>query len=120
MKTSILYLLLFAYTTIMIRPVMPYAADAMAHLLWYHQHVATVHTENGKQHVHLEVEKENKKTTTENTPENSKKNPSSPEHTLQLCPLNFCACSIKQIYSTPIGQRTLPANSSNDFPPPRS
>ena len=82
MHRPILYLLLFAYVTTMLRPAMPYLADGMAHLLWYHEHIATVHTEHGKRHVHFEVEKESKKNNTENNSEENKKAATTSEHTI--------------------------------------
>lgn len=55
MKIAITYLLLFAYSTSALKPLLPYAKDAMAHIFWYSQHIATVHEENGKYHVHYET-----------------------------------------------------------------
>ena len=54
MKKGLLYLLLFSYAVIIFKPVMPTIADTMAHIFWYSHHMATVHYENGKYHVHLE------------------------------------------------------------------
>jgi len=55
MKKSILYLLLFSYTSMLCKPILPYIADGIEHVLLYDQHVATVHIENGKMHVHKEA-----------------------------------------------------------------
>jgi hypothetical protein len=119
MKKPVLYLLLFAYSTILLRPAMPYIADGMAHLLWYHEHIATVHIENGKQHVHIEVEKENKKNSAENNAEENKKASSISEHSSSSIAYSFCPMIIQQnhfpnkfiFYSGTKPQR--------NYPPPR-
>ena len=54
MKKALLYLLLFAYTTIICKPLLPALADGIAHVFWYSNHMATVHVENGHYHVHHE------------------------------------------------------------------
>lgn len=54
MKKALLYLLLFSYSIIVLKPVMPTLADTVAHVFWYSEHMATVHYENGRYHVHLE------------------------------------------------------------------
>ena len=61
MKKALLYLLLFSYTVIICRPVLPSVADAMAHIFWYSAHMATVHYEHGKYHVHYEYRQAAKK-----------------------------------------------------------
>lgn len=55
MKKTALYILLFAYSTVIIKPVVPHISDAVAHIFYYSQHMATVHYENGKLHVHKEI-----------------------------------------------------------------
>lgn len=55
MKLAITYLLLFAYSTIILKPILPYTSDTIAHIFWYKDHMATVHSHNGKMHVHTEV-----------------------------------------------------------------
>lgn len=66
MKRILLYTLLFSYTIIMVKPVMPYVSDIIAHAFWYSQHMATVHYENGKYHVHAEIFKAEKNNSNEN------------------------------------------------------
>lgn len=55
MKQAITYLLLFTYSTIILKPILPYTSDIIAHIFWYSDHVKTVHSHNGKLHVHKEV-----------------------------------------------------------------
>ena len=66
MKKIALHILLFTYTSVLLQPLLPYIADATAHVLWYSHHMATVHYENGKYHVHNETIAMAKKTNTEN------------------------------------------------------
>ena len=61
MRKALLYLLLFAYTTIICKPVIPALSDCVAHIFWYSEHMATVHYEHGKYHVHYENVNEAKK-----------------------------------------------------------
>lgn len=55
MKRIYLYILLLSYSALMLKPVSPYIQDSIAHIFYYTQHLATVHYENGKLHVHKEV-----------------------------------------------------------------
>ena len=47
--------LLLIYLSISCRPVVPVLADGLAHLLWYDQHIATVHFHDGYAHMHNEI-----------------------------------------------------------------
>ena len=55
MPKGILYILLFAYSISLLRPVLPYVSDFAAHAFWYTKHMATVHYENGKFHIHKDL-----------------------------------------------------------------
>lgn len=67
MKRQISTLLLVCYATLLLRPLLPVLHDITAHILWKSDHMASVHFENGKYHVHLEIAK------TEENPENASK-----------------------------------------------
>ncbi len=54
MKKPIAYFFIVVYSVLLLRPAMPFVADALAHAFWYSQHIATVHFENGKYHVHYQ------------------------------------------------------------------
>ena len=63
MKKALSYLLLFSYMVILVKPVLPYVSDFLAHAFWKYEHIATVHKEFGKTHIHFELQntaKENK------------------------------------------------------------
>ncbi len=69
MKQALLYLLLFAYTTVMLKPVLPIVSDLLAHTFWKWNHISTVHHHDGHDHVHFEIVKIEK----ENLPEKKDK-----------------------------------------------
>lgn len=73
MKKLVLYFLLFTYSTVMLKPVIPYVADLTAHLLFFKDHMLTVHAHNGKFHVHKEMAEAEKNDQTNNNTGNSKK-----------------------------------------------
>ncbi len=58
MKKLLLHIILFSYAIVLFKPAFPYLNDIIAHALFYQQHMATVHFENGKYHVHKEINKE--------------------------------------------------------------
>lgn len=61
MKKTLLYIVLFTYASMMCKPVLPYMVDIIAHTFYYKSHLATVHFENGKLHVHKEILQETEK-----------------------------------------------------------
>lgn len=54
MKKALLYLLIFSYSTMLLKPVLPAISDKIAHIFWYSEHMATVHYAHGQYHVHME------------------------------------------------------------------
>ena len=57
MKKAAAYIFLVVYAIMLLKPVTPIISDTIAHALFYSQHMATVHFENGKMHVHKEIMK---------------------------------------------------------------
>jgi len=55
MKKALSYLLLVSYLVVLVKPVLPYVSDFMAHAFWKYKHIATVHKEDGKTHIHFEL-----------------------------------------------------------------
>ncbi|MES2557257.1 MAG: hypothetical protein V4604_13975 [Bacteroidota bacterium] len=53
-------LLIAVYSCMPLKPILPFASDFVAHTFNEFDHVATVHFENGKYHVHAEVAKDAK------------------------------------------------------------
>lgn len=80
MKKALLHIFLFTYATMVFKPVLPYISDFIAHICWYSQHMATVHFENGKYHVHAESQEITKKDSPEKSHSTFKKNLSENEY----------------------------------------
>jgi hypothetical protein len=61
-----LYTLICIYSFALIRPAMPLVNDAVAHIFFKMEHLATVHFENGKYHIHAELQKASENTNSKN------------------------------------------------------
>jgi hypothetical protein len=122
MKKLLLHIILFSYAIVMFKPAFPYLNDVIAHALFYHQHMATVHFENGKYHVHKEVVKN---VTEENSNKNSlpekKKNSSSYEYisTLNKSLLPVASLS-SSLYAVHQQQHNIFPYLAYNYPPPRA
>lgn len=103
----------------MLKPVMPYATDAIAHLLFYHEHITTVHFANGKLHAHKESFEASKKTNPENNPDNDKKITSEIEHILNTTVYDFSLPYLKQNHFSTLSFNVKSIKPSFDFPPPK-
>ena len=106
MNKILSYFLLCIYATIMIKPIMPTIVDVFAHIFNYSEHMATVHFENGKYHVHYDYIEAAKNNTQEDSTTNSlvKKVFLTHEHTIAttLIPLFFQEnSSCFQLHNTP-------------------
>ena len=119
MKKALLYLVLFSYTTIVLKPVFPTIADTVAHIFWYSAHMATVHVENGKYHVHYELQDAAKKTAPEKDA-NLSKSESNAEHLIVENSYKFSSpLIIKTFFHSP-SSYLLHTHLNGDFPPPRA
>lgn len=119
MKKGILYILLFTYSTMMFKPLLPYITDVVAHTLFYQSHMATVHFENGKFHVHKEIINETKKEQQAGNTQQLKKDNQPNDHiniTFAIVPLpgQFPQKYVMR-YSIPCPQAWFPVYT----PPPR-
>jgi len=119
MKKILLYLLLFSYTIIVFKPLYPSIADAMAHIFWYSEHMATVHYEHGKYHVHYEYAQAAKNS----YPQKDTSLPKSESFNEHLMAADAYGFSLSPIIknkfftaSSCIPSRCL----NNDFPPPKA
>lgn len=119
MKKAALYILLFSYTTVMLKPVTPWFSDLVAHVFYYSQHMATVHYENGKLHVHKEMVDNAKKDGPEKQTPSSKKNNPASDHISFF--RNDTRQKITEIINHTIARSSsLPCNDPQaDYPPPR-
>lgn len=120
MKTAITYLLLFAYSTIILKPILPYATDIIAHVFWYKDHMATVHSHNGKFHVHKEVMEADGHNNSEKNSNILKKDNSASDHIVSR-QLNIISQKYfnKKNYSL-LTSHLIFTYLSADFPPPKA
>lgn len=59
-RKALVYLMLVLYVFGLIKPAMPLMKDALAHTFFKTQHMATVHYEKGRYHLHLELKQDAK------------------------------------------------------------
>lgn len=122
MKKLLLYIVLSSYAIVMVKPALPYVQDFIGHILFYKQHMATVHFEDGKYHVHKQVVKDVKE---ENSGKNSlpEKKKSSPQYEY-VAVANKQALQASMLLSTAYSMYVQQNNSSPyiayNYPPPRA
>jgi hypothetical protein len=120
MKKLLLHIILLSYAIVMFKPAFPYVEDFIGHVMFYKHHMATVHFENGKYHVHAEVAKNTKEENSNKNSSSLKKLLSSSDHIVVVNKTFTCNTEINsQNYSLP-SIHDLPAGkSSYNYPPPR-
>lgn len=57
-KRTLVYALLYVYSFGLLKPIVPVVNDVIAHTFYKLEHMATVHYENGKYHLHAEIASE--------------------------------------------------------------
>ena len=62
----VIYTLIGIYAFALLKPILPVLNDVIAHTFFKMEHLATVHYENGKYHVHVELQKVADKTENKN------------------------------------------------------
>ena len=87
-------LLIAVYSCMPLKPILPFARDFVAHTFNEFDHVATVHFENGKYHVHAEVKKEVASDTKPEAPVNE----TNLKTDLHCAPDLIVACSEQSIF----------------------
>ena len=119
MKKALLYLLLFSYTSLVLKPVLPFITDTVAHIFWYSEHIATVHYEKGKYHVHYESLAEAKKNSPEKSIPVTKTETASSEHFMNTSRYDFSYQPLLSLhFSNP--SFYLPHTwLANSYPPPK-
>jgi len=118
MKKTILYILLFTYLSMLLKPVLPLLTDCAAHIFWYSEHVATVHYENGKYHVHQEIKEAAKKNIPDQNQQDLKKEITTTEHFVPFNSWYFNKIFIPNLYPN-FAFNICDQAVSGDFPPPR-
>jgi hypothetical protein len=103
----------------MLKPVTPYVSDLVAHIFYYTQHMATVHYENGKLHVHKEIIDNAKKAGPVKESPASKKDNSASDHISILQNDNQEVFNNLTDHYNPYPAFLLYSYLQGDFPPPR-
>jgi len=104
----------------MFKPVLPYVSDFIGHVFFYAHHMATVHYEDGKYHVHYETAKDAKEDTSDKTSPSSKKDNAANEHIIAVLkqPVIFVAKATTK-YPVTFAAATINGEAANNYPPPR-
>jgi len=119
MKNILLHIILFSYAIVMFKPAFPYVEDFFAHVMFYNQHMETIHLENGRYHVHAEVVK-NVKEEDDKKNSDTKKQSSSTDHVLVLQKSLIADITLITV-KYPLNRNAAVAigNPSCHYPPPR-
>ena len=120
MKFSLLYLLIYAYTSIIVKPLLPDISDFLAHTFNYSNHIATVHQHNGKYHVHSEHMEEQKKSGGEKSTHFFRDEVFSSEHLVTNNLYDFSIQDRKQIHFAIISPHICSSFLNKDIPPPKA
>ncbi|MEP7237323.1 MAG: hypothetical protein ABI685_05650 [Ferruginibacter sp.] len=120
MRQAALYIILFSYSMVMLKPVSPFISDAVQHIFNYTQHMATVHYENGKYHVHKDIVDNAKKEASQKELPASKKENSANDHISiqqkQALQVSFLNTS----YQITVAANLLTNYLAGEYPPPRA
>jgi len=121
MKKLLLYLLLVSYAIVTFKPVLPYVSDFVAHNFYYAHHMATVHFENGKHHVHYQLVNDVKNESSGKSPSSSsqKDNAASEHFATEFRQTCFVIAANEVEYKTTTAPAIENCNAAKDYPPPR-
>ena len=103
----------------MFKPVLPYVTDAMAHLLFFKDHMNTVHAHKGKFHVHTEVTEAAKNDQQDKSSNNLKKETPGNEHIIIETMLRSPVNPFQADYFSLASISPSLVYIIYDFPPPR-
>ncbi|MEP7108821.1 MAG: hypothetical protein ABI760_12585 [Ferruginibacter sp.] len=120
MKKALSYILLFVYTTLLVKPVLPFINDFASHIFNYSEHMATVHFENGKYHVHYELQQNTKKANPQKDPGILKKDVSGNEYIINKESTSLTFIHILQKPYSIFTVDMVSAFLTDDYPPPKA
>ena len=104
----------------MLKPALPYVSDLIGHVFFYTQHMATVHYENGKYHVHKEVTDNAKKDASQKELPSSKKENSANDHTFLPQKETTAVILLNTVYQFPPAASLIYNYLPGEYPPPRA
>jgi len=120
MKKLILHIVLLSYMVVMLKPVLPYVSDLVNHVFFYTQHMATVHYENGKYHVHKEIVDNTKKETSQKEIPTAKKENTTTDHISIQQKEPATGLILNRIIQIPVSTSLQHSYLTGDYPPPRA
>jgi hypothetical protein len=120
MKKALLYLLLFSYTTLVCKPLLPSLSDAIAHIFWYSDHMATVHYEQGKYHVHYEYQQAAKNEYPQKDTNLPKSADTVSEHLAVIDTYHSFHPAVTTVYLSIASSHLLHTHLDSDIPPPKA
>ncbi len=104
----------------MLKPALPYVSDFIGHIFFYAQHMATVHVENGKMHIHKEIVDNAKKEASQKQIPAAKKENTANDH------INFpqketaAFALLNRSFQIPVSVALQYNYLPGDYPPPRA
>ncbi len=119
MKKSLLFILLITYAFSILKPTLPFVCDIVAHVLFFHHHINTVHKVNGKQHVHYEMIKEAKKESKESGHSGIQKVNTTDDHPFLPFHNKFISYDKAEKIFWPETIKLFSRSISNNYPPPK-
>jgi hypothetical protein len=121
MKKLLLHIILMSYAVVVFKPVLPFINDFIGHVFFLSKHMATVHVENGKYHVHYETAKDAKEEKSDKNAAASKKDNSANDQIVIIPKLltPYAAIIIGKKYFAVSSSTTLSGISNLNYPPPR-
>ena len=120
MKKALSYILLFSYALVLLRPLLPIVIDTTAHLFWRYEHIATVHYEKGKAHVHFELLQSSDKSDSEKNNQKSSTNSFEDPHEMIVVVFHFTTDPFFPIYLFSPQDHWDTYDLLADYPPPRA
>lgn len=120
MKRIALYIILFSYSMVMLKPVSPYITDTFEHIFNYTQHMATIHYENGKYHVHKELVDNEKKAASQKEIPPAKKENTANDHISFQQKESVNISVLNRIFQIPVSDSLQHSYLTGDYPPPRA
>lgn len=103
-----------------LKPAFPYVSDVVAHIFYYTQHMATVHVENGKMHIHKEIVDNAKKEASQKELPSAKKDKPANDHISLQQKEPIPGTGLKKLYQIPPASTLLYNYLPGDYPPPRA
>lgn len=118
----ITYLLLFAYSTTVTMPVLPYFSDLLAHTFWLYEHISTVHYEHGQYHTHFQSIEISKKTDAKKSTTTTKSSSNNSEHIVAAItyPIITFSLVIENTANSAHSFYLPKTDKLTDFPPPKA